>query len=52
VLLNAGASLLISGAAPDLAHGISRAGAVLDSGAAAATLERLTTLSNATTEVA
>ena len=52
VLLNAGASLLIAGAAPDLAQGISRAGAVLDSGAAAATLERLTTLSHATTEMA
>ena len=33
----------MAGAAPDLAHGISRAAAVLDSGAAASTLERLTT---------
>lgn len=52
VLLNAGASLLIAGAAADLADGIQRASAALDSGAAAATLEQLIALSNATTEVA
>ena len=52
VLLNAGASLLIAGAVPDLANGISRAAAALDSGAAAATLEQLTSISNAAPEAA
>ena len=52
VLLNAGAALLIAGAVADLAQGISRAASVLDSGAAAATLERLATMSNATPEAA
>jgi anthranilate phosphoribosyltransferase len=52
VLLNAGASLLIAGAVPDLANGISRAAAALDSGAAAATLEQLTAISNAAPEAA
>ena len=52
VLLNAGASLLIAGAVPDLSAGISRAAAALDSGAAAATLEQLTAISNAAPEAA
>ena len=52
MLLNAGASLLIAGAARDVAHGIGLAAAALDSGAAAATLERLTELSNAAPEAA
>ena len=52
VLLNAGASLLIAGAVPDLSTGISRAAAALESGAAAATLEQLTALSNAAPEAA
>ncbi len=52
VLLNAGASLLIAGAVPDLSTGISRAAAALDSGAAAATLEQLTAISNAAPEAA
>ena len=52
VLLNAGASLLIAGAVPDLSTGVSRAAAALDSGAAAATLEQLTAISNAAPEAA
>jgi anthranilate phosphoribosyltransferase len=52
VLLNAGASLLIAGAVPNLSAGIARAGSVLDSGAAAATLERLAALSNTAPEAA
>ena len=52
VLVNAGASLLIAGAAKDLAEGISRAALALDSGAAARTLSRLTELSNAAPEAA
>ena len=52
VVLNAGASLLIAGAVPDLATGISRAAAALESGAAAATLEQLTAISNAAPEAA
>jgi anthranilate phosphoribosyltransferase len=41
VLLNAGASLFIAGAASDVAAGITRAAAAVDDGRAAATLERL-----------
>jgi anthranilate phosphoribosyltransferase len=52
VLLNAGASLLIAGAVPDIAQGIRRAAAALDSGAAAATLVRLTELSHTKPEAA
>ena len=52
VLLNAGASLLIAGAVPDLATGIAKSGAALDSGSAAGTLERLAVLSNAAPEAA
>jgi anthranilate phosphoribosyltransferase len=52
VLLNAGASLLIAGAAASIAEGIRRASEALESGAAAGVLERLTELSNATPEAA
>jgi len=52
VLLNAGASLLIAGAAASIAEGIRRASEALDSGAAADVLQRLTELSNATPEAA
>jgi anthranilate phosphoribosyltransferase len=52
VLLNAGASLLIAGAATDLADGIQRAAAALDSGAAGTILDRLTKLSHAAPEAA
>jgi anthranilate phosphoribosyltransferase len=48
VLLNAGASLLIAGAAPDLKDGIRQAQAALDDGRAAAVLERLVETSNST----
>jgi anthranilate phosphoribosyltransferase len=41
VLLNAGASLLIAGKAPDLAAGIRMAAAAIDDGRAAATLAAL-----------
>jgi anthranilate phosphoribosyltransferase len=50
VLLNAGASLLIAGAAANLAQGLTRATSALDSGATAATLERLARLSHIPTE--
>ena len=46
VLLNAAASLLIAGAVPRLADGISRAAAAIDDGRAAAILERLVALSH------
>ena len=52
VLLNAGASLLIAGAAPTLADGIRRSAEALDSGAAGHVLERLTQLSHRTVEAA
>ncbi|MGE0704481.1 MAG: anthranilate phosphoribosyltransferase [Vicinamibacterales bacterium] len=45
VLLNAGASLFIAGAAPTLAAGMETAGQAIDSGRAAQTLERLVALS-------
>jgi len=41
VLLNAGAALLVAGAARSLGEGISRAAAAIDRGAATATLEQL-----------
>ena len=47
VLLNAGASLLIAGAAATLREGIERAASALDSGRARATLESLVRVSNA-----
>jgi anthranilate phosphoribosyltransferase len=46
VLLNAGVSLLIAGAAPSGADGIRRATESIDSGAAAAALDRLVKASN------
>jgi len=52
VLFNAGASLLIAGAAQDIAHGVGRAAEALDTGAAGAVLQRLTDLSNAAPEAA
>jgi anthranilate phosphoribosyltransferase len=52
VLLNAGASLLIAGAAQDVTQGIELAAAALDSGAAATRLARLAALSNAAPEAA
>ena len=45
-------TLLIAGAVANLAQGLTRAASALDSGAAAATLERLASLSNITTEAA
>jgi anthranilate phosphoribosyltransferase len=50
VLLNAGASLLIAGAASNVRDGIARAAGALDSGAARQVLERMTALSNAVAE--
>ena len=47
VLFNAAASLLIAGAAADLAEGMGRSAAAIDSGAAASVLERLVRVSNA-----
>jgi anthranilate phosphoribosyltransferase len=52
VLLNAGASLLIADAVPNLRDGIQRATAALDSGAARTLLGTLTALSHATPEAA
>jgi len=52
VLLNAGASLLVAGAAPSIGDGIRQAAAALESGAASRKLERLTELSNETVEAA
>jgi anthranilate phosphoribosyltransferase len=48
VLLNAGASLLIAGAASDLKDGIRQAQRAIDDGRAAAALERLVETSNST----
>lgn len=47
VLLNAGVSLLIAGRVGSVLEGIERAAAAIDSGGAAAVLERLAALSNA-----
>ena len=46
VLLNAGAGLVVGGRAADLADGLELAAASIDSGAAAATLERFVTASH------
>lgn len=46
-ILNAGAALVVAGAAGSLAEGIARAGAALDDGAARATLAKLVAISNA-----
>lgn len=45
VVLNAGAGLVVAGMADDLADGITKAGAAIDDGRAAAALERLVTTS-------
>jgi anthranilate phosphoribosyltransferase len=50
VLLNAAASLLIAGKAAAISDGIAMATEAIDSGAAAAVLERLVTASNGATE--
>jgi len=47
VVLNAAAALVVGDAAPDLDAGMALAGRVIDSGAAAATLERLVEVSTA-----
>jgi anthranilate phosphoribosyltransferase len=52
VLLNAGAALLIAGVATSLLEGIRRAAAAIDGGAANEVLQRLTTMSHASVEVA
>jgi len=46
VVLNAGAALMVADKAEDLAAGIRLAGEVIDSGAAAATLDKLVAVSN------
>jgi anthranilate phosphoribosyltransferase len=46
VLLNSGAALVVAGLAEDIGSGIELAAAMLDSGKAAATLERLIAVSN------
>ncbi|MBR1586605.1 MAG: anthranilate phosphoribosyltransferase [Clostridia bacterium] len=46
VLMNAGAALYIGGKAPTLADGIALAGTIIDSGAAANTLNKLIAVSN------
>jgi anthranilate phosphoribosyltransferase len=54
VVLNAAACLVVAGVSKDLKHGMTKAAAALQSGAAAALLERLQAFSrdNATVEVA
>ena len=46
-LLNAGAALVVAGLADDLSAGVAKAAAAVDSGAAAAALERLIDITNA-----
>ncbi|MCW2309772.1 anthranilate phosphoribosyltransferase [Rhodobium gokarnense] len=46
VLMNAGASLVVAGAADDLVTGIEKAAAAIDGGSAKATLDRLVAVSN------
>ena len=46
VLLNAGVSLLIAGEVADVPEGVARSAEAIDSGAAAAVLERLVAVSN------
>jgi len=48
VLLNAGAAILVAGAAGDLQEGVRKAGETIDSGAAARTLDELVRVSNET----
>jgi len=45
VLFNAGAALLVAGAAPSISEGIARAAEAIDTGAASRLLDRLTTVS-------
>jgi anthranilate phosphoribosyltransferase len=45
-LMNAGAALVVAGIVPDIAEGVARARASLDSGAAKATLDKLVAVSN------
>jgi len=52
VLLNAGASLLIGGAAPSLRDGIGLAAAAIDEGRAAGVLDNLVRASNAAGQAA
>jgi anthranilate phosphoribosyltransferase len=52
VLLNAGASLFIAGAAPTLARGLSMAADAIDTGGAAGVLDTLVRLSNTAAETA
>jgi anthranilate phosphoribosyltransferase len=47
VCLNAGAGLVVAGVADDLVHGVRAAQAAIDSGGAAAALDRLVAISNA-----
>jgi anthranilate phosphoribosyltransferase len=47
VLLNAAAALVVAGVASDLADGVEQAGAAIDSGAAASTLDRFVAASTA-----
>jgi len=47
VILNAGAALAVAGAAPDLDRGIALAGASIDQGKAATTLDRWVEVSTA-----
>ncbi len=46
MILNAGAALVAAGRAADVGEGVEIAAAAIDSGAAAATLERLVAFSN------
>ena len=48
VLLNAAAALVVGDAAPDLATGFEAAAAAIDSGRAAATLEKFVAVSQST----
>jgi anthranilate phosphoribosyltransferase len=50
VLLNAAAALVVAGAAPDLAAGVETAAQSIDSGRAAATLERWIAISRSARE--
>lgn len=46
VLMNAGAALVVTGVASDLADGIKKASEAIDSGKAAETLQGLVTITN------
>jgi anthranilate phosphoribosyltransferase len=51
-VLNAAAGLVVAGISPDLAHGVQRAGSVIDEGAAAAVLDNLVRTSREAAEQA